>query len=123
MNPKSLFLFFVINRSPTQAAHGEDYSVARRAVAVAVSSHQNAEALRLLEPLFKAHPQDPSLWTLRGMALDAPDQTKASIEASTGRWRSTGTICRRSKGRRKPLIARRSSGVRICSQAADRRSH
>jgi tetratricopeptide (TPR) repeat protein len=63
------------------SVYGEDDSEARHAVAVAVSTHQNAEALRLLGPLLKAHPQDPSLWTLRGMALDAPEQTKESIDS------------------------------------------
>ena len=63
------------------AAHCEDYSEARRAVAVAVSSHQNAQALGLLEPLLKAHPEDPSLWTLRGIALDGPEQTQESLDS------------------------------------------
>ena len=79
MNRKSLLLFLVIATLLARPAPGEDYSSARRAAAAAVSSHQNAEALRLLEPLLKEHPRDPSLWTLRGMALDAPEQTKESL--------------------------------------------
>jgi tetratricopeptide (TPR) repeat protein len=63
------------------SARGEDYSEARRAAALAVASHQNAQALSLLTPLLKEHPQDPSLWTLRGMALDAPEQTKDSLSS------------------------------------------
>jgi tetratricopeptide (TPR) repeat protein len=81
MNLKGLLLFLgavVLLASP---AYSENYSEARNAVAGAVSAHQNAEALRLLEPLLKAHPQDPSLWTLRGMALDTPEQTKESIDS------------------------------------------
>jgi tetratricopeptide (TPR) repeat protein len=79
LNGIFLFLGAVVLLAPP--AHSEDYSEARHAVAVAVSFHQNAQALRLLEPLLKAHPQDPSLWTLRGMALDTPEQTKESIDS------------------------------------------
>jgi len=81
MNLKYLFLILSTTVLLAYPARGEDYSEARRAAAMAVSSHQNAQALSLLEPLIKAHPQDPSLWTLRGMALDSPDQTKESIES------------------------------------------
>jgi tetratricopeptide (TPR) repeat protein len=63
----------------TAAARGEDYAEARRAAAMAVSSHQYAQALTLLEPLLKAHPQDPSLWTLRGLALGTPGNIKESL--------------------------------------------
>jgi tetratricopeptide (TPR) repeat protein len=81
MNLKGLLPFLGGVALLASSAHGEDYSEARKAVAGAVSAHQNAEALRLLEPLLKAHPQDPSLWTLRGMALDTPEQTKESIDS------------------------------------------
>ena len=81
MNFERLFLLLGAVVLLAASAHGEDYSEARHAVAVAVSAHQNAQALRLLEPLLKAHPQDPSLWTLRGMALDTPEQTKESIDS------------------------------------------
>jgi len=81
MNLKCLFLFLGLAASLAPSAHSEDYSEARRAAAVAVASHQNAQALSLLEPLIKEHPQDPSLWTLRGMALDTPGRTKESIDS------------------------------------------
>jgi tetratricopeptide (TPR) repeat protein len=81
MNSKVIFLSLCAVILLTASARGEDYSGARNAIAVAVSSHQNARALNLLEPLLKAHPQDPSLWTLRGMALDTPEQTKESIDS------------------------------------------
>jgi tetratricopeptide (TPR) repeat protein len=81
MNPKGLFLLLAVVVLLVPSARGEDYSQARHAVAVAVSSHQNGQALTLLEPLLKAHPEDPSLWTLRGMALDSPEQTKESIDS------------------------------------------
>lgn len=81
MHLKRLLLFLISIVLLANLARGQDYSEARRAAAVALSAHQNAEALRLLEPLLKAHPQDPSLWTLQGMALDSPEQTKDSLES------------------------------------------
>jgi tetratricopeptide (TPR) repeat protein len=81
MSLNRLFLFLGAIFLLAPSAHSKDYSEARKAVAVAVSAHQNAQALRLLEPLLKAHPQDPSLWTLRGMALDTPEQTKESVDS------------------------------------------
>jgi tetratricopeptide (TPR) repeat protein len=59
--------------------HGQDYSEARRAATVAVSSNQYARALDMLDPLLKAHPKDPLLWTLRGLALGATGQTKQGL--------------------------------------------
>ena len=79
LNGLFLFLGAVVLLAPS--AYSEDYSEARNAIAAAVSAHQNTQALHLLEPLLKAHPQDPSLWTLRGMALDTAEQTKESIES------------------------------------------
>jgi tetratricopeptide (TPR) repeat protein len=79
LNRHFLLLLAVVILAPS--AHGEDYSEARKAAAVAVSAHQNAQALKLLEPLLNVHPLDPSLWTLRGMALDTPEQTKESIDS------------------------------------------
>jgi tetratricopeptide (TPR) repeat protein len=81
MSLKRLLLFLGAAVLLAPSAHGEDYSEARKAAAVAVSAHQNAQALHLLEPLLKTHPQDPSLWTLRGMALDTSEQTKESIDS------------------------------------------
>ncbi|MGC2160366.1 MAG: tetratricopeptide repeat protein [Silvibacterium sp.] len=63
----------------TASAHGEDYNAARHAVASALMSNQNNQALSLLAPLLKTHPQDPSLWTLRGLALDHLGRTKESL--------------------------------------------
>jgi tetratricopeptide (TPR) repeat protein len=60
-------------------AQGQDYSAARHQAAAAISSHQYTQALAMLAPLLKTHPQDASLWTLRGLALDGAGQTKDSL--------------------------------------------
>jgi predicted Zn-dependent protease len=44
----------------TKPLQGEDYSTARYAAASAISSGQYNQALKLLAPLLKAHPRDPS---------------------------------------------------------------
>jgi tetratricopeptide (TPR) repeat protein len=58
---------------------GEDYSAARHAAASAISSGRYDQALRLLAPLLRAHQRDPSLWTLRGLALERSGQTNESL--------------------------------------------
>jgi len=63
----------------TKPLQGEDYSAARYAAGSAISSGQYNQALKLLAPLLKAHPRDPSLWTLRGVALERMGQTNASL--------------------------------------------
>jgi tetratricopeptide (TPR) repeat protein len=60
-------------------AGGETDSTARHNVASAISSHHYNEALEHLAPLLRAHPEDASLWTLRGLALDGLKQTKQSL--------------------------------------------
>jgi tetratricopeptide (TPR) repeat protein len=63
----------------TKPMKGEDYSAARHAAASAISSGQYNQALGLLAPLLRAHPRDPSLWTLRGLAQERMGQTNASL--------------------------------------------
>lgn len=63
----------------TKSMQGEDYSTARHAAASAISSGQYNQALRLLAQLLRAHPRDPSLWTLRGLAQERMGQTTASL--------------------------------------------
>lgn len=63
----------------TMQALAEDYSSARHAVASAIMSQNYNRALTLLSPLLSAHPQDPSLWTLRGVALDRLGHTHESL--------------------------------------------
>jgi tetratricopeptide (TPR) repeat protein len=58
---------------------GEDGAAARHDVASALSSHQYDDALKRLAPLLRVHPQDASLWTLRGLALDGLKQTNESL--------------------------------------------
>jgi len=70
-----LYLMFFL--SPP--AHGEDDSTLRHAAAAAISSGHFGDALKTLDPLLKAHPLDPSLWTLRGLAFDGLGQTKESL--------------------------------------------
>jgi tetratricopeptide (TPR) repeat protein len=61
------------------SAHGETDSAARHNAAAAISSQQYNVALERLAPLLQAHPDDASLWTLRGLALDGLRQTKESL--------------------------------------------
>jgi Flp pilus assembly protein TadD len=62
-------------------APGQGASAAKREVAAALSAHQYAQALRLLEPLVQATPKDASLWTLRGVALDGQGHTRESLDS------------------------------------------
>jgi tetratricopeptide (TPR) repeat protein len=71
-----LLVFVLLCTKPLQ---GGDYSTARHAAASAISSGQYNQALRLLAPLLRAHPRDPSLWTLRGLALERMGQTNESL--------------------------------------------
>jgi tetratricopeptide (TPR) repeat protein len=64
--------------SLTARANGKNDSNSRQ-VAAAISSHQYKEAIQILTPLLKTHPQDATLWTLRGLALDGLGQTKESL--------------------------------------------
>ncbi|HZY74339.1 MAG TPA: tetratricopeptide repeat protein [Edaphobacter sp.] len=75
--PALVLTFFLL----AALSYGEDYSSARRAAGLAISSHQNRKALTLLAPLLKLHPQDPSLWTLRGLALDGIGRTGESLSS------------------------------------------
>lgn len=75
--PFLLALAFLL-RAPLQ---GENYDGSRKIAAAAMTARHYSEALRLLSPILKAHPQDPSLWTLRGLALDGLGETKASLES------------------------------------------
>jgi tetratricopeptide (TPR) repeat protein len=59
--------------------HGQSSFTTKRDVATALSSHQYAQALRLLAPLLQASPRDASLWTLRGVALDGQGHTQESL--------------------------------------------
>jgi Flp pilus assembly protein TadD len=59
--------------------HGQTSSTTKRDVATALSSHQYAQALRLLAPVLQASPRDASLWTLRGVALDGQGHTQESL--------------------------------------------
>jgi tetratricopeptide (TPR) repeat protein len=72
----SLLCLILLFTPPAQA---QDYSAARQTAAAAISSHHYSDALEILGPLLKAHPQDRSLWTLRGLALDGLGQTKESL--------------------------------------------
>jgi tetratricopeptide (TPR) repeat protein len=59
--------------------HGQSSFTTKRDVATALSSHQYAQALRLLAPVLQASPRDASLWTLRGVALDGQGHTQESL--------------------------------------------
>jgi Flp pilus assembly protein TadD len=60
-------------------AHGQSAPTAKREVAAALTAHQYAQALHLLEPLLQSSPKDVSLWTLRGVALDGQGHTRESL--------------------------------------------
>lgn len=47
----------------------------------AVKAGQYAQALRLLDPALEARPQDPVLWTLRGVALARLGRTEESLRS------------------------------------------
>jgi tetratricopeptide (TPR) repeat protein len=68
-------LFFVI----VVSAAGSQESDGTHRAAAAISAHQYKDAMLILEPLLKQYPRDARLWTLRGLALDGLDQTKASL--------------------------------------------
>jgi tetratricopeptide (TPR) repeat protein len=70
MGRKFAALLFSLALLCSVAARGEDDSAARHAVASAIQSGEYDQALSLLAPLLKAHAQDPSLWTLQGLAFD-----------------------------------------------------
>jgi len=47
----------------------------------ALKEHRYGEAVQIADSALKAHPSDPWLWTLRGMALEGAGETKASLES------------------------------------------
>ena len=65
----------------TSPAFGQGVPEARREVAAALSARRYGQALRLLAPLLQASPQDASLWTLRGVALDGEGRTGESMSS------------------------------------------
>jgi tetratricopeptide (TPR) repeat protein len=79
MNRKSIFPTLALILLFISVSYGEDYPSARHAAGLAISSHRYSEALTIINPLLKSHPQDPSLWTLRGLALDGMGRLKESL--------------------------------------------
>ena len=47
----------------------------------ALSEHRYAEAVQIANSALKAHPADPWIWTLRGMALEGAGETTASLKS------------------------------------------
>lgn len=47
----------------------------------ALNEHRYAEAVQIADSALKAHPADPWLWTLRGIALDGAGETTASLKS------------------------------------------
>jgi tetratricopeptide (TPR) repeat protein len=60
-------------------ARGQSAPTTKREVAAALTAHQYAAALHLLEPMLQISPKDASLWTLRGVALDGEGRTRESL--------------------------------------------
>jgi tetratricopeptide (TPR) repeat protein len=73
------FFVCILGLSLVATAQTQDVSAGRRAVGAALSSHQYNQALQLLGPLLKAHPNDPLLLTLRGLTLDGLGRTSESL--------------------------------------------
>ena len=59
----------------------DDDSAARHRAGADLSAHRYREALADTEPLLRLHPNDASLWTLRGLALEGLGQTEESLAA------------------------------------------
>jgi tetratricopeptide (TPR) repeat protein len=76
---KAIFWVLFIIVLTVHAAHCEDYSEFQHSVAKAIKSGQYDESLRMLDLLLKGHPEDPSLWTLRGLALEGKKNAKESL--------------------------------------------
>jgi tetratricopeptide (TPR) repeat protein len=76
---KAAGFFLALMCLVTLRVFGEDDSVIRHQAASDISAHQFAKAVATLAPLLREHPQDPSLWTLRGLALEGLGQTRESL--------------------------------------------
>ena len=76
---KSILVGFLMLYSQVSYAQEQRFSPA--VIANALSARRYGEALQLLAPQLKAHPQDTRLWTLRGLALAGLDRTSESLSS------------------------------------------